>query len=311
MGLEADAIIERRRLKRSRSLWRFAAVIAVIAAIGATLMSFGITGLRFGHVTRMELFGVIYDDPRIIEALDKVAEDDSAEALIIMIDSPGGTVTGSEAIYDALRRVSENKPVVAVMGSVAASGGYITALGANYIVAQRNTITGSIGVILQATEISGLLDKLGVSVSEIKSGALKAEPSLFTPLSEEARKATEALVMDAYDWFLGIVVERRQMTPEAARLVSDGRVLSGRQALEAKLIDALGDERTARAWLASEFGVSEKLPAFEINPYGELSQLGLSEGRALAALSLLLTGKTVDAKRLTLDGLVAIWHPDL
>lgn len=311
MSLEADAIVERRRLKRSRALWRFGALGGVVAAVAALLLSFGMGGIRLSHVAKIELYGVIYDDPRLIEAIDGVAEDDSAKALVLAIDSPGGTVTGSEAIYNALRRVAAEKPVVAVMGSLAASGGYVAALGADHIVAQRNTITGSIGVIMQVTEISGLLEKVGVSVSEIKSGPLKAEPSFVKPMSEDARKATESLVMDAYDWFLGLVTERRKLAPETARLLSDGRVYSGKQALEAKLIDAIGDERVARQWLEKEYNVAADLPEHTVNPYGEIAGFGLDQSRVAAALFTLLTGKSLDSKRLTLDGLVAIWHPDL
>jgi protease-4 len=194
------------------------------------------------------------------------------------------------------------------MGSLAASGGYVVSLGADHIVAGRNTITGSIGVILQTIEISGLLQKVGVQVNEIKSAPLKGEPSEFHPLTPEARKATDALVQDAYDWFVGLVAERRKLAPEAARVLGDGRVYSGKQALDVKLVDEVGDERTARAWLQSH-DVAQSVPVRDIETKSRIPGLGGPENRALAALGVLLTGKAFDSKPLTLDGLVAIWHP--
>lgn len=307
MALEVDTLVERRRLKRSRALWRLAAIAAALVLVTVQVGQFD--GLPGAHVARITISDVIIDDPAIIEVIDHVAADDSAEALIVAIDSPGGTVTGSEAIYDALRRVGSEKPVVAVMGSMAASGGYVVALAADHILARRNTITGSIGVILQTQEFSELLDKLGISVTEIKSAPLKGEPSLFHPLEDSAREATEALVLDAYNWFIELVAERRALDLAAARSLGDGRVYSGGQAVAAKLIDGLGDEKAGRAWLAAEYGVSARLPVRDAMPAPDLADLWGVEGRAASFVVSLLTGKSLESKRLTLDGLVAIWHP--
>jgi protease-4 len=309
MTLEADQIVERRRLKRSRNLWRFCALMGVILAVLGGLAAAGISKFGIGaHVARVKIDGVIMDGENVVKAIDGVADDDSAKALIVAVDSPGGTVTGSQAIYEAIRRVAAKKPVVSVMGSLAASGGYVVSLGADHIVAGRNTITGSIGVILQTIEISGLLQKVGVQVNEIKSAPLKGEPSEFHPLTPEARKATDALVQDAYDWFVGLVAERRKLAPDAARTLGDGRVYSGKQALDVKLVDEVGDERTARAWLQSH-NVAESVPARDIETKARIPGLGGPENRAMAAIGVLLTGKAFDSKPLTLDGLVAIWHP--
>jgi protease-4 len=309
MAIDADILVERRRLKRSRALWRLVALVFLVALVSAPLIQRGVISTR--HISRVEIVGIIDDDPRMAAALDEIAEDDSAEALIVAIDSPGGTVTGSEAIYDALRRVAAQKPVVAVMGSTAASGGYIVALGADHIIARRNTITGSIGVLMQAMEISGLLNKLGVSVSEIKSAPLKGEPSMFTPLDSKARQASQMLIDDAYTWFLEILASRRGLSPEDARRLGDGRAYSGKQAVEAKLVDALGDLHTAREWLKAQYGLSTSLPLRTVDPYRRPGLMGSFEGRLGEALITALTGKALESKRLTLDGLVAIWHPGL
>ena len=310
MTLEADQIVERRRLKRSRNLWRFGAMLGIILAVLGGLIATGVSTFGLGrHVARVKVSGIITDDDALVKAIDGVAADNSAEAMILSVDSPGGTVTGSQAIYEAVRRVGAKKPVVAVMGSLAASGGYVVSLSADHIVAGRNTITGSIGVIMQAVEVSGLLQKVGVQISEIKSAPLKGEPSEFHPLTPEGRKATEALVLDAYDWFVGLVAERRKLAPDVARNLGDGRAYTGRQALEVKLVDELGDERVARAWLASQRHISEKDPMRDVDTSGKIPGIAGSQNRALAALALLVTGKVLDSKPLTLDGLVAIWHP--
>jgi protease IV len=312
MSLDADQIVERRRLKRSRALWRFGAIMALIAIVLSGSISLGIATFGLGaHIARLKISGVITDDETTVKAIDALADDKSAQAVLVYVDSPGGTVTGSQAIYEALRRVAAKKPVVAVMGSLAASGGYAVSLAADHIIAGRNTITGSIGVIMQAVEVSGLLQKIGVAVNEMKSAPLKGEPSEFHPLTPEARKATEVLVADAYDWFVGLVAERRKLAPDQARALGDGRIYSGRQAVDVKLVDELGDERTARAWLAQQRHVSERLPIRDVDTSGEIPGLSSVQNRAMAALSVLLTGKTLDSKRLTLDGLVAIWHPAL
>lgn len=309
MAIDADVIVERRRLKRSRALWRLVALAVLVLLVSAPLIQRGVMHTR--HVARIEITGIIDDNPLVPATIDDIAENDSAEALIVAINSPGGTVTGSEAIYEALRRVSAQKPVVAVMGSTAASGGYIVALGADHIFARRNTITGSIGVLMQAMEFSGLLEKLGVAVTEVKSAPLKGEPSMFKPLDPKAREATQELIDDAYGWFLEIVESRRGISPADARALGDGRAFSGKQAVEQKLIDGLGDERTAKAWLKSQYGLSENLPVRTVDPYRRQSFVSAFEGSLGQILLTALTGKTLESKRLTLDGLVAIWHPGL
>lgn len=308
MALDADAIVDRRRLKRSRSIWRFAAIaIAIVVAIASVAE---LTGLaKEPHVARLQINGIILDDPFMSEIIERIEEDDSAKALLVEINSPGGTVTGAETLFDALTDVRAKKPVVAVMGSMAASGGYAAALPADHILAQRNTITGSIGVILQSTEISGLLDKIGVGVEEFKSAPLKGEPSMFHPADEAAREATQALIQDAYDWFVDLVVERRSMSREDALRVADGRVYSGRQAVENNLIDGLGDSDTARKWLADNKEISEDLPLKDAISFSDFEFLTTESRSILEVAIMALTGKTLESKRLRLDGLLAIWQP--
>jgi protease IV len=241
----------------------------------------------------------------MLDAVEETMARSSAKALVLRIDSPGGTVVGGESLYRAIRAVAGEKPVVAVLGEVAASGGYMVAIAADRIYAREGTITGSIGVILQTTDVTGLLDKLGVSAEAIKSAPLKAVPSPFEKLSDEGRRATQGLVDDMYAMFVEMVAERRGFDADKAKELADGRVFTGRQAVANGLIDGIGGLGEARAWL-DEKGVSADLPAREIRPWREEDWLG---GVAKSAIRAVF-GKTYLSERLTLDGLVAVWHPE-
>jgi protease-4 len=303
--LDVDRLIDRRRLKRQVSLWR---VLFVLALIGIIAVGIGRTGWieRETRIARLNVGGVITDDPDRLRAVKRVANDPDVRALIVEIDSPGGTVVGGEALYRELRKVAERKPVVAVMSELAASGGYMVAIAADHIVAREGTITGSIGVILQTTDVTGLLQKIGISAEAIKSAPLKAVPSPLEPLTDEARAATKRLVDDMFDMFVSMVAERRKFDRARALTVADGRVFTGRQALALGLIDATGGEDEALVWLGSK-GVDTGLPVRDIKILREDDFWRDMVGSTMAAI----TGKTYLAERLTLDGLVALWHPDL
>jgi protease-4 len=239
-----------------------------------------------------------------------VEEEDRVKAVILRIDSPGGTTAGSEAVYDAVRRISAKKPIVAVMDTVAASGGYITALAADRIVARGNTITGSIGVIFSMPEFSKLLATVGITMEELKSGDLKAEPSPYKPMTEKARAASMELVNDGFAWFKGLVAERRQLPMATVDVLSDGRVYTGRQAAANKLIDALGDEGTAVAWLEADKGIATGLPVNDWEPRSAGAGTGLGFSAAdLILKSLGLQELQAAAERARLDGLLVLWHP--
>lgn len=306
MSFEPDAILERRRLRRRLSLWRIAAILAVLGAVALMVISTAdvrVPGVK--HIARLDVTGIITDDEDRDSALLDLAEDRNAKALIVAIDSPGGTTSGSEGLYLALREVAKKKPVIAVMGSVAASGGYITAIAADRIFARGNTITGSIGVLFQNTEISKLLDKVGVNVELVTSGPLKGKPSPFEPLDDQGRKALNVLIGDSYRWFVDLVAERRNLAREKALELADGRVFSGRQALDVKLIDQLGGQREALEWLDREKNISKDLPVHPVK-YGEENELT----NALFGSSFFgFFRKSLNLERLTLDGLVSLWHP--
>ncbi len=303
MSLETDLLLDRRRLKRRLVFWRVFAVIALIVAAGVGLHAAGLTPAG-AHIARVTVSGVITQDRKMTEAIDDLAEDRNVKAVILSIDSPGGSVSGGETIHAAVARVAAKKPVVVVMGGLAASAGYMIAVPATRIFARDSTLTGSIGVLLQTGEVSGLLGKLGISAETIKSGPLKDEPSLTEPLSPEGRKMLQGLVGDMYDQFVAMVASGRHMDPARVRELGDGRPYTGRQALSLGLVDAIGGEREARDWLAAERGVPESLPVEDVTP-NDLSRWSLS-----SQLGWMVQGlwKSLISQSVSLDGAWAIWQ---
>lgn len=300
MAIDADTLTVRRRLKRQLFLWRMLAIVAVVALVAAAVGRFGGLG-GADYIARLSITGVIVDDERRHRALARVADDDNAKALIVRIDSPGGTVVGGEALHASLRAVAVKKPVVAVMGQVATSAGYMVAVAADRIFAREGTITGSIGVVLQTTELTGLLEKLGIATEAIKSGPFKSAPSPFEPMTPEVRRVTQALVADIHSMFVNLVADRRALSLEDLRPLVDGRVFTGAAAVKNRLIDDIGGEAEARVWLKEERNVDSSLRVRDV-------KLARDVDRWLDLLDA-LDRKTMFAERLTLDGLVSVWHP--
>jgi protease-4 len=259
---------------------------------------------------------LIRGDQNRTAQLDRLARASLVRAVIVHVDSPGGTTAGSEQLFNALGRVREKKPLVVVVDSLAASGGYITALAGDHIVAQQTSLVGSIGVLFQYPNVADLFDKLGVKVESVKSTPLKAAPDGFEPTSPEARAALNAIIQDSYTWFKGIVQDRRHLNDSQLQTAADGRVFTGHQAVDLKLIDELGDERTALAWLGKEKSIDTKLPVRDYDLHSRLSDLTFLHAAALALLN--AVGLNTVAERLewsmamqgfNLDGLLALWHP--
>jgi len=239
----------------------------VLAVLVAVLVGMRGDNLRFGgsRLARLTVGGVISDDRKLDDVVTRLADNDRVKALILAIDSPGGSVAGGEGLHDAIARVAARKPVVAVMGGTAASAAYMIAVPAARIFAREGTLTGSIGVLLETGEVSGLLKAIGVNAEAITSGPLKDQPSLIRPLTQQGKDVLQGLVMDMYDQFVGMVASGRHMDAARVRELADGRAYTGRQALKLGLIDAIGGEHDARLWLAQQRGVSADLPIEDVS----------------------------------------------
>jgi protease IV len=322
MSLDADLIVDRRRMRRKLTFWRVIAIgvivlaVAGVAALGSNRAGF--TGVR-PYIARVTIEGLIRGDRDRVQAIDRLTRSSLARAVIVHVDSPGGTTAGSEQLYDSLSRLRDKKPVVIVVDSLAASGAYITALAGDHIVAQQTSLVGSIGVLFQYPNFAELLDKIGVKVEGVKSSPLKASPNGFEPTSPEAKAALESIIKDSYAWFKGLVQDRRHLSDSELQTVSDGRVFTGHQAIGLKLVDELGDERAALAWLAKEKNVDAKLPVrdyelrgrFSDLPFLHASVVALLDATGLSALARRLGdwGMVAEVERFNLDGLLALWHP--
>jgi protease-4 len=277
MTLTPDILIDRQKMKKKLNFWRALALLAIFIALFTILPS----GLQTGnynktYIARININGMITENQYREEVLNKIANNNSIKAVIMHINSPGGTEVGSEILYNSLKEIATKKPLVAVLNTVAASGGYMVALAADHILAQHGTLTGSIGVLLPHLEVSELASKFGVGINVFKTSPLKGQPSSIEKVSPEAKAMVESVIMDSYDFFVELVAERRKFTKEQALKVADGRIYTGNQAKKNNLIDALGGEKEALKWLKETRSVNITLPVKEmalhkrVSPWQEL-----------------------------------------
>jgi protease IV len=322
MSLDSDVIVDRRRMRRKLTFWRVSAAVVAIAAIAAISIVVSPRGrttfTSAGSIARVNIEGLIRSDRERVEALERL-ENSNAAAVVVHINSPGGTTAGSEQLYDSLVRLKAKKPLVVVVEGLAASGGYIAAIASDHIVAQQSSLVGSIGVLFQYPNVAELLKTIGVKVEEVKSSPLKAAPNGFEPTSPEARAALDALVKDSYAWFRDLVKSRRGMDDAQLDKVADGRVFTGHQGVDLKLVDELGDEKTAVAWLVEQKNVKKDLPIrdYRLAPrFGDLTFLRTAASITLDALGLggishkiEQAGLAQAVDRVSLDGMLALWEP--
>ena len=320
MTLEADNLAERRRLKRRLRFWRAGAILlfAIATIAGLAVQNDGFLD-RFGlnpHVARVTVEGFIGDDKKKRELLSEIAENDQVRGVILYINSPGGTTAGAEALYNSLRRLAEKKPVVAVFGTAATSAAYLAGLAADHIIARGNSITGSIGVIMQWAEVSQLLQNWGIRVEEVRSGDLKAVPSPFTQPNPSGRALVEDLVAESRDWFVAIVTKRRELSSANIEQIKTGRIYTGRQALNVGLIDEIGDEDSALKWLKEQRGLPSDIEIIDRKSEESNSSffmksafkvVGTAFGGVIERLAqLIIDGRPINQ----LDGLISLWHPE-
>ena len=304
MALDADLVVDRQRLKRSLNFWRVLAVLAIVVALVVAGRPNGrVGGVTFGkHIERYRIAGLIGSGTDIIEDLRKLGEDGSVSAVLLHLDTPGGAVSGGEGINAAVRALAAKKPVVTVMEGLAASAGYMIAVATPHIVARESTITGSIGVIMEAANFGGLLDKIGVADEALVSGPLKGQPSLTKPLSPQGREVLQAMVGDLYDQFVGLVAAGRHMDPAHVRELADGRAYTGRQAKALGLVDEIGGDDEAQRWLEAQKLVPRGLKVTEPDKRPWMQRLAVSS----------LSGIVTSAEQsLRVDGAWAVWQPSL
>ena len=320
MTFETETVLDRRLLRRRLSWWRGLAVVAAVLVLGLLTVSSGeVTSSVPGskHIARVTIEGIITEDRDQLRMLKKIGEDSRVAGVVVFVNSGGGTTAGGEALYEALRNIAKTKPVVAQFGTVAASAAYIAGLGTDRIFARGNTITGSVGVLFQWAEVSQLMEKVGVKMNEVKSGPLKANPSPFQPADEAGKAVTQEMVAETQRWFLGLVQSRRGIDTARVAGLEQGRIYSGREALVHRLVDQIGGEEEAVAWLEGERKVPKALRIIDWKPkkdqnwgLGSLSLAHLADafGHAIAQSTVRALGLDALTDRLRLDGLVSVWQ---
>ncbi len=302
----AHAIPAASQLRRSRFRWRIIAFVALVIAILAGAGRFATeNGLSGDSIARVIIDGTISTDPTRLRILDALAKNDDVKAVIVAINSPGGTTAGGEELYEALGKLRAKKPVVAVIKELGASAAYMTAIATDRIFSRRLSIVGSIGVLFETYNAGKLLDTIGIGSDKVASGPLKAEPDITHPMTPEVRASLQSLVDDSFSWFVDIVAERRGLTRAQVLPLADGRILTGNQGIQDKLIDEVGGEAEAIDWLEKTKGIKANLPVTTWYPTDQPGWANIGKwvgGEARSALGLPADGPIV------LDGLVSLWQ---
>ncbi len=268
--LPPEYLIERKKLIKSLIKWKMLFFIAIIAAI-----IFALNNKDYGkkvasqkmtkdYIARITIDDSIDEGTYKTDRFDEIKKDKAIKGVVVYINSPGGSSVASEILYNSIRNIAKEKPVAAVLGGMATSGAYMTAIAADHIVCHQGTITGSIGTILQSFEATELIEKIGLKFQNFKSSPLKANPNPVEKTSEEAREILMENILAVQEFFTELVMKRRGLTLDQAKLVCDGRIFSGRLALKHGLVDAVGFEGDALKWLQESKKLSTKL---EIKDY--------------------------------------------
>jgi protease-4 len=304
MSLNADTLLDRIRLKQQVSRWRLIAIAVIIASL---LFAFekatSFSPIKSDYVARITIDDTISDDPAVTKLLAETGEDPHARAVLIWLDTPGGSAVGGQQLYLDLLRLSKIKPVVAVMRTMATSAGYMAALGTDHIIAREGTITGSIGVLMESFEVTDLAEKIGIRPITLKSGPYKASPNPTEKFTADQERVLQSVIKDFFNWFVDIVTERRHLPREKVEDLADGRIYTGRQALAAQLIDQLGGDEEAMQWLEKEKKIPHTLEIKDV-------KLSKESGSIFDLLFQYANGKIGARFNQKLDGLTAIWQPN-
>ena len=302
----SDLLIDRKRLKSHLVGWRTLALLAllgigILLLRGAGLIN-GTTVHHGDYIAQITIEGMMLDDEKRDDVMKEILDDKHAKAVIVRMDSPGGTTFAGEQIFLQLREIAAKKPVVGVMHTLCASACFMASLATDHVVARDGTLTGSIGVLLQSVEVSQLAEKLGIKSVSIKSGPYKDVPDIAEPFTDDQRKVVSQVVIDAYDRFVGMIVERRHMDEAQVRKLADGRIYTGHQAAQLNLIDGIGGDKEALAWLAQTHKINPDLDIREVKPEDKDESM-------FDKLTQYAPVKLFGRASIGLDGLVSLWHP--
>ena len=310
--MDNDLLMERQKMKRKLVLWRLFAVCLFVLSImaGSAKLITKRLGNHDAHLVKLKIEGVIGNDvSKQVTLINTALKDKSVKGMILYVNSPGGAVTGGEQLHDALLKFSKTKPVVVSMGGVAASAGYMISVPAKRIFAFNSTLTGSIGVIMESPDFSGLLDKVGISFDQLVSGPLKGQPSMVKPLSPAGQKMLQGLIGNFYDQFTNMVAEGRHMDIARVKELGDGRPYSGQQAVRLGLVDQIGNEEDARQWMIKTYHLPTDIEVVTLKKDKSENWFGIG-GKSIMNFSLKTIANQIFYKENeNFGGILAIWHP--
>ena len=264
MSLDWQILEENKKKWFRKGLWRGIFISIILVAIFFLFSNFNNLSSNFPHIARISISGIIYDNNKLVETINNLSKNENVKSVFVKINSPGGTVVGSESLYVAIDRLSNIKPVISLMGEVATSGGYIVALASNHILARQNTLTGSIGVIIEYQNFSELSNKIGISIDSIKSGKIKGGQNPLSPFDPLVKNNDQKLVDYSFDWFISLIKNNRNIDQNVIDLVSDGRTLTGGMAMDLGLIDGIGSEKEALEYLETNYPSIKGLKIIDI-----------------------------------------------
>ena len=288
-----DDFLKQRRKKLIRGLLFFVTFILLLFLLNSYINK------ENPFIAKLSIDSIIMNNPELIKKLELLKNDKNLRAVLVNVNSPGGTVVGSKEIYDNLKKISEKIPVAISMKEVAASGGYMVALAGNKIFCYEGTITGSIGVIMQSVNIEKLLESLGIEPIIFKSGELKAKPNLIEKLSTSDKDVIQKIIESIHESFLTMVKNNRKISAENLKIISDGRIFTGIEAKKINLVDEIGSEKDALDWLKTETSVEKDIDVIKIESETNFSNI----------LDILSLKSILKKKIATSNGLFAIWAP--
>ncbi len=260
-----DYIIDRYKLKNSVNKWKFIALILLLIALFTIFYhkDDGVSRIKSDYIASIDITGMLMQNKETIKSLNKIANDSNIKAVLVNINSSGGTGVGGESLYREFRKIAEKKPIVASIGEIGASAAYMAAIGTDRIYAYDISLVGSIGVIIMNIEVGEFAKKHGINLELIKSSPLKGIPNYFEKLNSQQKEYVQSLVDESNKYFIGLVKKRRNLSEDDLKKVSDGRIFTGSKANQLKLIDQIGDGADAVKWLKSK----ENLKNLEVKNY--------------------------------------------
>ncbi len=279
---------------------RYKKTILIVVAIFFFVILISDNRYKKPHIAKVTIDNIITQDSFRYEKLEELSQNKNTKAVIVFINSPGGTVVGGETLYKSIKSIAQQKPIISVMGEVATSAAYMASLGSNYIFAQEGTITGSVGVLVLSSEFTELAKKIGISTEVIKSGDLKASPSPLEKMTPKAREQMEKIVQEISKNFINLVKKERKLDNNKTQLISDGRIFTGQSALQIGLIDSIGNIKEAKEYLKIEHNI-DMLPILNMEI--------IKKEKMIEKFLSLFTNKINASKLLNLKGLISIWIP--